>query len=388
MGLKNLQAKRAGGSSNSATENILVVVNSYDLANAQTATPESDMVAGTLFAPAFGLDTGTAVKVRLRPDPQADTRKQKRREIFGLTRKFGTAQPVQVGGIVEFDRCYIEKDGVINSGWMKPIKTDPKSALEHVFPSAMVMVDVERKRKESDATYQTMTLFNAPGAKVVKNVDEMRAAIIEAIGNATGSAGFVLRGIDLADGTCVAARWTRRSVKDEAGNYVPEDVQATIKAFEESANGKEFVNYMGSYDQAVWEVIPTLAFPIGNKSLPSQSDRGIDLSKPYMLEVAGDGDKKRKIAGVSVSHAAIMRMDDQSDYWFVAGVKPSVNGGGFRVYDYANLPTPNMPAEVLAKVEAAAKDRVVSFGEEAQEDAAPGEDQSFGEQEAAPGLNA
>ena len=168
-----------------------------------------------------------------------------------------------------------------------------------------------------------------------------------------------------------------------AGNYAPEDVAAAVAAFEASENGKSFLEYLATYPNAVYEVIPTITLGLGQKSVASASERGQDLSKNYEIKLKNADGNERAISGYGVSNIAIRRPATDSDFWFVTHANPAVNGDR-RIYDYADLPTPNMPANVREIVDAAAKAHEVHIG---------GTHESYGEahqdkQESAPGLNA
>lgn len=388
MSISELAKKRtAGGGGGSQTENVVVQITEFKLADKAKSSGDKDAIVGILQAPAFGLDAGTQVQLRMRADPKEGQRGEfKRRDIFGLTRKAGSGDPVKVNGIVEFQRTYVEKDGTFNAGWAKALVCDPESGVEHFFPSVVACVEKERAKKGGESSgYQNVIMADVSSTVQVKTIDEFRAAATGALSREiVGSSGFIFRAIDMEDSSRAAARWTRRSVKDAAGNYVLEDVAAAVAAFEASENGKSFLEYLATYPNAVYEVIPTINLGLGQKSVASASEHGRDLAKNYEIKLKDAEGKDRAISGYAVSNIAIRRPATDSEFWFVTHANPAVNGER-RIYDFADLPTPGMPANVREIVDAAAKAHEVQIG---------GADESYGaghheeSQVAAPGLNA
>ena len=228
----------------------------------------------------------------------------------------------------------------------------------------LACVETERKRKgEGAGSYQNAVLADASGAIQVKNIDELRAAVADVLARENiGSPGFIFRAIDLSDGVRAATRWTRRSKKDAAGTYVSEDVGEAIAAFEASESGKPYLEYLATYANAVYEVIPTITVPLGSKMVASSSDRGNDMAEPYAIKLKSDDGKDHKVSGYMVSNVAFRRPATDSDFWFVTHSTPVVNGDERMIYDYADIPTPNMPAHVRDLVDKAAKAHEVHIG--------------------------
>lgn len=350
---KSARAGRGGGGG--TTENVAVQVTAFHATKGKPDV-EKDWLEGVLLAdaPTLGLKAefsadengnltipSTAVKVRLRPDKNADSRgEHKRRDIAGLLSKAGAGDPVKVGGVVEFQNCFIDREGFLNAKWLKALVTDRATGLEHAFCGLPARIDREMKTKDQKP-FQWVSVLDPYLARVISgpNVDVFEAFREVLLGSEAdgipgmlepqgpGTPGFLLRVVDPTSFENAGVEFVRRYTKD-GDLYVPEPIEKEIERFV-TGDGAGFVEWMKSNPDLYFEMIPLARFSVGNKSLPSAAANDptkkgpIDMSHPYQAPVEFQDEKTGEMFAQPKScyvnsNVAIRRMDDQSAYWFVS----------------------------------------------------------------------
>lgn len=375
MGLSDFNAKSGGNNGDrKPTENVLFKVKSFHIAG-DKPDAEKDYVIGILLADACGKKRGDEVKIRVAVDPQLGKRKQPRWELMdyrdGVKKKLdpvrASADPKE-GGVLEIQRAYwSEKEGGIVGAWTKAVVVDPTAGVEHAFPALYTCVAAEEKNKEGDKTYQNVTVLNTSekGVKLVTSQEEFEKAareILQKTESAPGESGFVLRIINMNAQTPdtfvkggeeetweserTAAAIATRGRKETNGTWDNESIDSVLERFNKGKGGK-LAQIIGT-DGLVAELIPTMRFRVGKDSLPSQNDKGTDLSKPFRRS------EKDKWGGYAQANVQIKKRD-KNDSWYVAHVRPASQGPV--IVNLRDVPTANMPAAMVAAIEAEAKSR-------------------------------
>src|SRR3546814_19727578 len=91
-------------------------------------------------------------------------------------------QKVHPGGIIQADRSYIDRDGFVNTAWVRGLVRKPEdieNGSAMVLAGVMASIQPERKSKDGQA-FQYRFVAGPAAAVGVGNVDEMRAAVIHA----------------------------------------------------------------------------------------------------------------------------------------------------------------------------------------------------------------
>lgn len=177
--MKEAKAAKGGSRSGPSTMNPVIRISNVVVANTKAATPETDYVEGVLVTPAFGLDVGTDVKVKIAPrKPAADPDKAPM-EIWDLQtgRKKGTGGRMGEGGAFVAENATMGTDGMITCRWIKVVEhkqqDDVNFTDEHVFFGS---TSVGYLNKDNGApTFQYRDLHLLDSAAVIKSSDDMSA---------------------------------------------------------------------------------------------------------------------------------------------------------------------------------------------------------------------
>jgi hypothetical protein len=337
MGLSNLN--RSGMTQNRdlpPQENVVIVVNSYTLADKKKASPD-DTVTGYLCYSACGIEAEygpegqylTEVTVKLRPDNKQ--RKKPRREIFDLTRTFGTAPAIKPGGMVVIEGAYFDRRANVISGfWTKALQIDPESKLDMVYPSQIIMCDKERQSRISGGkSYQNVVLADTGNAVAFQDEQGFYEAVKVAINGAPGAKqGFILQIIDSASLERAAETFYAkgRTVNEQ---FIPETADEAIKRFVEkdgaSGSDENFMSYIRSDNPDLVKIlIPFLQYGVGTASLPSAlKAEGKTVIDPSDRFTRFEKDEQGQPFGrqcFTYGNLHVKRKAEDSDYWYVVHV--------------------------------------------------------------------
>src|SRR3546814_1210772 len=131
MSIKNLQAAKKRSGDRTPTEDVAIKVVSFSVAEPKNPDVGKDYFTGVLMHDALGMQADfdadgnplTEVKVRLRPDNQQ--RKHARAEVAQM-QNGDKRQKVHPGGIIQADRSYVDRDGFVNTAWVRGLVRKPE----------------------------------------------------------------------------------------------------------------------------------------------------------------------------------------------------------------------------------------------------------------------
>lgn len=392
MSLKKLQAKRTGGGGDrTPTENVAIKVVSYHVGDRREPNVDKDYFVGVLMHNALGMvaefdennNPITEVKVRLRADPQQGKRKHSRAEIAHLE-SGDKRQKVFPGGIVQADRSFIDRDGFVNTAWIRGLvrrEQDLQEGNAMVLAGVMTSVQPERKSKDGQS-FQYRFITDPYGAMKVSGVDELRGALTAALqDNEWGPTGFILRGIDTENvEERASVRWTRRWDSEAKALTSPE---ATVEEFfEKNEAWVQHIAEASADSTEIFEVIPIIRVRTGRDSLPSMKydgKGGRDEAESYRFVTQDEDGKPRTSYGWAISTMTLLRGEGENKSWFATMTNPTSRGAV--IFDDAELVTPtNLPEHTATALEQVATARRSAPEQRNTQD----EDQQFGEEPSGP----
>jgi hypothetical protein len=336
MSLKSMAPRRGQGGDLPPQENVAGKIVEFKVAAVGKPSPD-DRVVVELLHDCFGGEkkAGDRVEVKMGP-AKASNSKHARREIANLPRKFNAAEPVEVGGIVCFERSYLDKAGVVVSRFLKAMQNKPvgkENQVERSFAGWTAVLYSEQQGKEGRQNRQDGLVLAQDKSKLFKTLDELKAMVGQHLGQNQKFCGCV-RAIapNDPDGVHRAAAMIRNRVTQQGDQWVQVAAETTFAEWLERDFGKSLAAELAnpSSEGMTFEFIPGVQIQVGQKSLPStrRSEPGAENKPEIMLDDSvsyriGKTERGGHRCGFAISNVTIKRIEEASDYWFLTYVRPT-----------------------------------------------------------------
>jgi hypothetical protein len=411
MGLSTVDAKttsRSGGAKREfqPKQNVLVQIEDIPCAKNKAADPKNDFLVGYLIAPAFGLEAGAEVKVKL-----GKTESSNRREIHGFARNMGMQKKVEKGGIVEFQSSfYLENENTIVANWPKVLVHNPANGNELAWGN--VVMTVGQVYESNGTPHQKVTVYETASAPQITSQDDFWAyaqqllipesALQPEEGESEddfqarvaayvhpGNAAFLLSAYDStkeagADKSRFTVEFERRRVKEgedfryetfdeivarmtnpDVSGIEKEEVKTNI--LERAKLVNQLIGAMDSLDPGdVMEVIPATVLRVGSmtaqaalavKDAPIKERRSKDPAVPFSVKQTGQGGKEYLRSMFATGNVGL-KYNENTNSWSVTHAN-TTNAwvGDVRHFHRDEIITPNTPEAFAAAYLAAAEER-------------------------------
>lgn len=397
MALKSLsklaeERSNSGGSGGKTpAENVAVQVVEYHIQERGKSNVAKDYIDAVLLHDALGKKQGEQVRLRMRPHSN-----ESRRDIAGLARKMGTQKKVNAGGVVVFERCWIDrKTGDITANWAKPQVHDAESSAEYVLPGMIGTVF----QANNDRTRQRGLLIDTNASQQVSSMESFRELATNILAQpGAGSPSFIVRATmaneDPSEQSRFAAMVTLRRYQDEAsGDWVdetPEEALARMDKLAEegkhptwAAMMEDLQTYQLDEDEGaevVWEIMPANELRVGGASLPQSGKRqdgreySFDMADPFSFQ-----GQQRKYSLYTPMIVGLKRNEDYG-FWSMTYAQPTVNQFDAQYFNLKDIPSPLLPKPHLDHVMENARTR--SSGQDKAPEADAGHEATDPEAEA------
>lgn len=152
------QKKRYGNNSAPQSINLPLQIDQVHVANPKGPTPATDHAEATLLVPAFGLEAGSTVKLRMQPRAPASAKDKEPMEIWHLQKgkKKGSGGAAGETPVIIAENAVMQSDGSVACGWLKIAvhESTPTPDSEWLHVGQMVTVNYLNKPQGKGA-YQT-----------------------------------------------------------------------------------------------------------------------------------------------------------------------------------------------------------------------------------------
>ena len=283
------------------------------------------------------LTAGDEIKISLRKDKVERKEGQKRREIADLSRKFGTANKVLEGAIVNFETVWKSNDGTFNAQWFKTLTDGPKYTAgsdsekpqQKSLVNVLFMVTPPSKKGETGKPFQNAYQIATDKSKEVSSLDELKAMFkayfVQETNTGVNKSAFIRLAGQEADSESVDFFGTYpinpRFEKNDSGDYEMLDGEKIFEYYTENRKDIQSVNkYLEKIDEIkasggkiFIEFIPARSFSIGGKSIPSDFDK-MNLSSQFKVS------NEKYARGFSHANVALRNpaYEENSEFWVVS----------------------------------------------------------------------
>lgn len=359
MGFQNRSS--GGGGPLPPRQNVAFQLVSYNLKDRKTPSTD-DTFNAIILTDAFGQPAGTELTFK-----QA---KHYDRAATIHSMHFGNSKtrsgPTLEGGQGIAEGAYFDRRlNMVVMNFLKIMVREP-TGVDQLLYGQFFGVDRERVNPRSGFRTQNRYMYDVSKAVRLEGTspEEILAKISEHLATPAahlgGEPGFVLRGIDLdrfEDGNAFqATRFNLPRIDEGNGAYRNASPEEAIARFAESEYYKEFNRNLfdpnDPVERPLIEIIPQVRLYTGQDSLPTNRESKKDDSDFFKYEVGPinpDPEKKRFKFLIGRGHTHIRwqepKTDDGTGYFYATYTVPMQRQP--EMYDLAELPTPNLPGDVL-----------------------------------------
>jgi len=372
-GLTPARGNREGYSS---TENILFQVKGYHIEGKQPS--EKDYIEAYLLHDTQKLTANfdedgaptTLVKIRY---GESNEKNQKRPSIIEYSRGRGNAKAMGEGSLGIASTARVDRNtGDIVCNWLERFYPSVDPDLHYPLPNVVASVRPEKGYDTQDGGkryVQNRFVLSVENAQVFSGMADFKAKaaeLIDSLAEEPGDRGVVVRIVDsetlLAggeNGTASVeffARWDSEAGARQSGAAAVEYWLST--AAERDLGG--FVDIIDAADSSlIYELIPQIRIGTGTMSLPSTKAQDVngDLTDAQKYRIDDSmrfrttNDSGDLTYGYTRSHVHVARMTSEDNApWFSGGTHQTENYPV--LLPQSEVITPNLPKEVVDKIQA------------------------------------
>jgi hypothetical protein len=407
--------RRSGNGSFPQSINLPLEVVEVHVSNTKAPTPATDYVKATLMIPAFNLEAGTVVDVRLKQRPPATERDKEPMEVFHLQKgkRKGTGAPAGERPQFIAEDAVMQSDGTIECNWIKIAVHEAAETADGEWLHVGEMISVGYlENQEGKSPKQNRDLHWVSSARQIVSQEDgsdamtfFKDVVTDMLQDrtelASGRPMVTIRLInnnELGQESFVqAATISRRWDNDNKVWKSAEESLAMWLADQDNADWVEFIAAGDELSAAngTLEIWPTWRYRTGIKALERDIKRESEgktaslpaghFSAPKLSltgEIVRDDNGKARSDWGLLAEGSLQAVRPQNFEDFIANATWTRERFPSRLHTTEDVVTPNLPAETAAHFVARGEKRVELKRESRKEQkaaSAPAEDQQQGQ---------